>query len=245
MKKKIGVLTISHSQITKVFIFITFIILFRLNFYFPAVLLGADLKESTHNQSAGTIEDTDVFVWKGDYTIKTQDDIEKISGYRVVTGSLNIKDTNLHNLDGMESLIEVGFSLTISRNKYLSNFNGLSNLSSAMRIIINDNGALENINGLGILESVEDLMIFCNDNLSNIDGFNAITSLSGVLWINYNAALTSLSGLRNLSKIGEDLVIVGNSALSTLDLSSLTYIGRDLYIYDNVHLPITMLGFSY
>ncbi len=237
MKKENGILTLSYFKITKAIILITFLILLRLDFSSLAISWGADAKRLTHYHSIVTITDNDAFVWKGNYTIRTHDDIVAISGYRVVAGFLRIKDTNLYNLDGLESLIEVGLSLTISGNKYLSNISGLSNLSSAMQIVINDNDALENIHGLGILKSVENLMISCNDNLLNVDGLDTLTTISGSMYINNNSVLTSLSGLSHLITIIEDLVIVGNRALSALDLVDLTHVGRDLYIYDNIQLP--------
>jgi hypothetical protein len=171
-------------------------------------------------------------VWKGNYKIETIDDLKGLSGYTNITGYLEIKNTSLVNLDGLECLNKIDDGLEIEHNRLLTNIDGLKNLKSVEIIMINDNPALVNLDGLSSLTSVDDLVIVSNDLIKNVNNLSSITHVDNLL-INNNDSLINLDGLRNLKKISGDLVIVGNDVLSTLSLSKLKSIGNNLHIYGN------------
>ena len=65
-------------------------------------------------------------VWEGDYTIRNEADIAALSGYTEVTGHLIIGSfdgsdppTTFENLDGLENLTTVGYSLVIQKIHFL------------------------------------------------------------------------------------------------------------------------------
>jgi len=75
------------------------------------------------------------------------------------------------------------------------------------------------------------------DNITNLDGLNVLTIIRGSLELDFCNTPISLSGLINLTSIGEDLNFYNNSGLISLaGLENLTIIGRDLNIYECYNL---------
>jgi hypothetical protein len=193
-------------------------------------------KNASYDQNTATSKlnaaGPDTSVWKGNYTIETIDDLKVVSGYTTITGYLEIKNTSLVNLDGLECLNKIDGGMDIEHNRLLTNIEGLKNLKSVEIIMINDNPALLNLDGLSSLTSVDDLVIVSNDLINNVNSLSSITHVDTLL-INNNDSLINLDGFRNLKKISGDLVIVGNDVLSDLSLCKLKSIGNNLHIYGN------------
>ena len=174
-------------------------------------------------------------VIEGDVKING-DDITNLNGLIVldsINGELEIENTLLENLEGLNNLIKIGENgwdwLTIKHNDSLYNFEGLESLVS--------------IEG--------NLTVQLNPNLFNFSGLESLTSIGdsylsmGDLEIGWNSALTSLSGLENLVSIEEDLRIgvdfygerAPNPNLTDISaLENLTYIGDALIIGNNESL---------
>ena len=79
------------------------------------------------------------------------------------------------------------------------------------------------------------------DNITNLDGLSVLTAIVGNLNIGYidggNPALTSLTGLDNVTSIGGELGIWRNYTMTSLTgLENLTSIGGELYIHSNLTL---------
>ena len=82
-----------------------------------------------------------------------------------------------------------------------------------------------------------DLEIEYNDALTNLTGLDNLTSIGGYFWIENNAALISLTGLDNVTSIAGNLRIRSNAALITLTgLDNVTSIGGYLWIAYNAVL---------
>jgi hypothetical protein len=145
-------------------------------------------------------------------------DLAPLSSISIVHGTLEIYNTSLADLSGLDGLIEIG-GLAIGGNNNLVNLSGLDNLES----ICQDQGQTDlHIQDNDILTSVEALINASNICVENIN-------------INNNTALTNLSGLENVDAFGQ-ISISNNEALLNLDgLSGVTSV-YSLYIWNNYSL---------
>jgi len=218
-----------------------------------------------------TVENNFDAIWEGDYGITNQADLDALTGYVRVSGSLTV-NCDLENLTGLESLTSIGGSLligsanqtvhlynpsltslsglgnltsveghlVIGNNNALISLAGLENLTYAGAITINDNDLLINLIALEKLSTVGSLFITSNPALIDLSGLKSLTLVKERLVISRNYALTSLTGLENLTAAGE-LLLSSNSALTTLvALENLTSVG-DLWINWNIALT-TLAG---
>jgi hypothetical protein len=58
------------------------------------------------------------------------------------------------------------------------------------------------------------LSIAHNNHLTNLSGLENLTNIGEALWIQHNASLTSLDGLYHLNNLGTRLIIENNKALT-------------------------------
>ncbi len=183
-------------------------------------------------------------VWQGDYYIAGRTDVQMLNGYTEITGDLDIINSNLKSLEGLENLTNIGGDLYILGNDALTNLSGLENLASVGgdlaigEFYYMGNAALTSLSGLESLTSVGgELMININNELTSLSGLENLTSVGGGLNIGRNSALTSLSSLENLTSVGGYLAIWENTALTSLSgLENLTSVGGDLWIHSNYAL---------
>lgn len=173
--------------------------------------------------------------------IQTIGDLQTLAGITFLKGNLRIVESDLTNLDGLESLLCIGGSLEISGNPTLANLDGLSNLTqigNAIRIGPKDsspNTALQNIDGLGNVAHLgTHLWITMNPLITDIDALSRITSADNVV-ILANESLENIDGLTSLTEVRGYLEIgkknANNTKLENLDgLSNVTYVGEHLWI---------------
>ncbi len=123
--------------------------------------------------------------------------------------------TTFENLDGLESLTTVGYSLAIGYNNGLTSLSGLKNLTNvAFTLGIVENPALTSLSGLENIISVGfGLWIYRNDALTSLNGLEGITEAE-ILIIEDNDILTNLCALYNLSDLNNSLSIYNNTSLS-------------------------------
>ncbi len=69
--------------------------------------------------------------------------------------------------------------------------------------------------------------------ITNLNGFNVLTSIGGYLEINYNNALTSLTGLEGVTSIGGDLSITWTELTDLTGLNNLVSLGGNITIGGN------------
>ncbi len=182
-------------------------------------------------------------VWQGNYYITDSTDVQMLNGYTEITGVLDISNSNLKSLEGLETLTNIGRDLQISDNTALTSLSGLENLTSVGGYLEigsygEGNHALKSLSGLENLTSVGSTLDICNNAaLTSLSGLENLTSVGSTLDICNNYALKSLSGLENITSVGGDLCIQYNYALKSLSgLENLTSVGGSLYIDDNVIL---------
>lgn len=181
--------------------------------------------------------DTQNSVFEGDFTIKGLDDLAALSGYTEITGTLTISDTDLRNINGLESLSIIGGSFFIYNNSVLTNLNGLCRLTTiGGDLEIRENSALVSLSGLSKLTKVENwLTIESNPSIRNLHGLDSLTTIR-YLGIIDNTLLLNIDGLGKLAKIEESIDIISNPLLRNLHgLGSLTTAGY-LSIIDNALL---------
>jgi hypothetical protein len=175
-------------------------------------------------------------IYNGDLTLYSQAEV-KAFHYSEVTGSLTISGADIEDLTPLLSLKKVGGGLYIEGNDVLTNLDGLQNLTTVENLHIIGNSFLTTLEGLHNLSSVENLWIEGNQLLPNLEGLHNITSTKGFLIIRYNASLTNVDGLRNLSSVGIEggwLDISSNASLSNVDgLDKLTYVGAVWFSHDD------------
>ena len=147
-------------------------------------------KQSRYTDVTGVRIDAEPLIWEGDYTIGDADDLEAISGYSLITGTLSISTNALKDLKGLECLTEIQGGLYLSRNYSLASLEGLTNL--------------ETIGG--------NLMIDNNDGLTNLDGLKNLTLINGSLYMIYNDALMRIK-MDSLSDVGGEFIVMDNSNL--------------------------------
>lgn len=210
---------------------------------------GADGADGT-SYAAGT-------VLYGDYTIANNLDAALLAGVEVITGTLRVMSDvmpevrldDLQRVDGsltvtgstLERLVfpgltTVGGTVELRGNPRLTSLAGLSALTYAGRLRVDDNDALTSFVGLGPTLATQSAVIVDNDGVTTLAGLEGLTapeyvtitrsgalvSLSGLgvtetayLGVNANPALTSLDGLAGMVR-ADNVGIVENPLLVSL-----------------------------
>jgi len=138
-------------------------------------------------------EENEARIWEGDYYILTEADLESLSGYTSVTGTLFINYPTLISLEGLECLTQVGGNLEIYENDSLISFEGVDKLKY--------------VGG--------NMRIYDNDSLISLEGLEKLKYVGGHMRIRDNDSLTSLEGVDKLKSVGSELEINNNDELCT------------------------------
>ena len=140
------------------------------------------------------------------------------------------------------NLGEYSGDFTIGTQSEVATLAGYTSISGGLEI---NCPSCTDLSELVCLTSVGGLLYMeWNTALPNLDGLSGLTSVGGVLYISWNAVLTNLDGLSALTSVGGYLYIKYNAALTNLDgLNALTSMGEGLYINDNDALT-NLIGLS-
>jgi hypothetical protein len=143
--------------------------------------------------------------------------------------------TALTNVDGLENL-HVLSALTMVNAPHVQNLNGLANLERAdASLYLNNVPQLTTLQGLAKLEQTKNLLINGLSSLKDLRGLEGIREIDG-FEIAANAALESFTGLENLTRANNTILIANNMALSSLDgLSGLSSV-QAFYVSANMSL---------
>ncbi|TDM00518.1 MAG: hypothetical protein C4K58_04765 [Flavobacteriaceae bacterium] len=156
-------------------------------------------------------------------------------------GTLNIRYTNLINLDGLN--INSVQNIEIDTNPKLTEIKALKNITNLSSLTIITNTDLKELTGLDYLISADNISISGNDELISLNALNGLKYVNETFSISLNEKLISVN-LKSLYKVKnfklqanrilnevsaylkyvEDLTIVSNPKLSDF---------CDLSIYDN------------
>ena len=154
--------------------------------------------------------------------------------YEIILGHLTIRNTNIQNLTGLESLTSVG-GLSLHNNPLLVSTEGIDNLVKIdSYLMIKDNPLLKEITPLKLKEIQGSLFLRRNPLLEDLEGLKNLKTIGKMVLINDIDSLTSLEGLKNLTSVGTLFVISENDSLKDLNgLDNLVSIGESLEISNN------------
>ena len=130
----------------------------------------------------------------------------------------------------------ITFTTQSQIDNFQVNYPNCTEIEGDVEIYGND---ITNLNGLSVLTSTVGIIYIGtwaggNPALTSLTGLDNVTSIGGGLFVFNNDALISLSGLEGLPSIGGFLSIRNNDALISLTgLDNLTSIGGDLYIAEH------------
>ncbi len=175
------------------------------------------------------------------------DQLEEVGDFNVLNSELNsfkglknLKNiekslfvnnvSRLENLEGLNNLARIGGSLNINGPNFI-NYKGLSRLKTVDGLIVfgRDMDAFTGFTGLESLESITGSNGLALDkvNILTLQGLDNLQEVSNLFLT--NTTLQNLESLSNLTSIGGDVMIKGNSNLVNLEgLNSVISISGDL-----------------
>ena len=190
--------------------------------------------------------------------------ISSLSGLGQIGGSLAVhQNINLLELDGLQSLKLLGRdagtdALSLTHNASLTNIGALAGLELVLaRVVVDSNASLTSLSGLGGVLEAGTIVITGNAELREWDALKQLETCAQPLTVADNARLESLefpsllrcdsmiiasnaalerAELPRLAVVQNDLTVVGNSTLQSLDLRRLDSVGA-LTISGNPRLP--------
>ncbi len=197
----------------------------------PGAVSGNDTDSETGTDPRG---DTDSSTCQGgtrggNAILDEQARVADLEGYRGVAGNLTVTGS-VESLDRLGCLTHIGRSLRIE-GSLLRDLDGLQNVETLQTVEIQNTPVLREVRLDGLSETGA-LTVASNNALRRIDLPNLVSLGSeladGAVYISQNDALdsTDLSGLETAGK----LWLIANPALSTIDLSVLRTLERDLYL---------------
>ena len=160
--------------------------------------------------------------------------LEPLSNLKKVNFTFRIQNVQLLDLEGLNSLENVGGDFIIQSAIKLLNINALTSFTIISgKLNISNNDSLLDIDGLNQIQSLQSLTINENLNLLSIDGISNIDSIEEDIFISKNFKLTNIDALSNISTI-KNIVISFNFILKDLNgLSSLTNVENSFKIDGN------------
>ena len=155
------------------------------------------------------------------------DDLHGLSGLEEIAQVLEIRDTELKSLSGLDALRTVKGQVMIFENRHIRNMEGLSSLNQiGHSLVVKGNGALTTLSGMEFLIHVSGSVdIQFNRMLANLTGLENLASINGTLGVMNNDRLREITQLKSLRAIAGSCAIVGNRNLKEIDLSATQSIG--------------------
>ncbi|MGH1386453.1 hypothetical protein [Kordia sp.] len=200
-----------------------------------------------------------VTILQGNVILRTQADVDAIGAqrYNVINGYLNIGDrwaedhipvpSDITDLSPLNTIISVTRQVEIQSNPLLTSLEGLSQLSVASGLIVNDNENLASLDGLTNFRAIEGnsfvsrqtvysggvISFLNNASLTSIEALSNINpQVLNSVSVN-TTGLTSLEGLENITNVATLQVINNNNLTSLAALEGLTAINNTLLIFGN------------
>ncbi len=152
--------------------------------------------------------------------------------------NLDILETSVKNLNGLENLKKVTGDIRIEFNEYLTSVDKLQGVSGVLEnFTIVANPLLTTI-GINKIEKVnESLVIQGNLKLQNIDNLKSITTVTNEIVVSDNLKLSTLQGLNGITGSVNKVQITINPMLTELNcFEKVTTINEKIVISNNVNL---------
>lgn len=193
------------------------------------------------DDDSSTVTQPQANIFEGNVVLTSQAEVDAfgLERYDEIEGSMiigfsSLEETNITNLNALNSIESIQYGLTIKNNPLLLNLNGLNGLNyiNGGTLEINSNEMLNNINDLSGLLSFKSLVVEDNPMLLNLDGLEGVRLSRESIVINNNNALLNIDGLSGLDTVdGVIVFIAGNPSLSSINgLSNLQFVAGDLII---------------
>lgn len=159
----------------------------------------------------------------------------QLDGIQTVTDRITFRGNSALNNLSLTNLMTVGSNCEFT-NSQLTNFNGLSSLSSINGLlVINTHSNLASFSGLSSLQSIRGISIVNNPLLSDLTGMTALNTNNGRLLIRNNPNLMDLTGLPTVTPTSE-ISISTNAGLKNLTGLEYLTIAPKLSISNNANL---------
>ena len=192
-------------------------------------------------------------VWSGDYTARSQADLDLLARYTQVTGNLQIASTELTSMTGPACLEAVGGTLRFTENRYLARIDGfdqLETIGGSLRFEYNGSGLVVDgfddlysvggdvrndgqsatFQGFARLERIDGRIIGTEASLY-ITGMNDLSTLGGMGFVECNRIY--LDGLTDLEQVLGSIDFNTNGTVSPAGLINLSTIGGSLIFRDS------------
>ena len=143
------------------------------------------------------------------------------------------RNNNLTTFDAFENLVQIEKTLSIRVNPKLESVPVISENTTLSRIDIWSNDSLKSIDFLSNIERARDVSIGFNNALKSLEGLGNLKAVEENLGIINNATLTSVNALSKLDSVKGRFAIAFHKVLENIDgLTHLKHAGS-LLIYDN------------
>ncbi|MEW5849049.1 MAG: hypothetical protein AB2A00_09545 [Myxococcota bacterium] len=181
---------------------------------------------------------------QGNYTITNTADLDQLSAYVEVTGTLLIDAPGVTSLHGLEGLARVG-ELLVEHNDMLQDLTGLGGLTEVQSVRVANNPGLRSLWGLHNVATVTgSIQIEDNPQLARLDAFHEVQRVGGYISVHHNPVLEELRAFTRLTEVHGLLALERNELLHDLSsLGALQAVGDALIITRNpVLLTLAGLG---
>ena len=223
----------------------------------------ADIGVDAASDGAADAEVVEERILFGSYTIRNSLDLEQISEFTRITGSLTVQITympevripNLETVD-MGVTIQHVWGVTSISFDSLTRVGGALAIQNSFSIVNND----LNHAGFPSLTEVESLRINLHPNLMSLDvaqlrtvesldigvtnlselGFPALNSVSTDFNVRGHDSLVDIAA-PNLTEVGRHFRLDYNDSLIRISFPELSRVGGDFYMTNNVQLPVCLV----
>lgn len=168
-------------------------------------------------------------------------DLSPLADLVIVSKGLQIKNTQLKNLQGLNKLEVTGndfmHSMIIENNPLLESLDGLDRISTINgHFFVTDNPSLRSVNGFMKLQKLEAFTVVNNRKLAVMGGFGKLNRITFGLDIRKNDSLPDLYCFANLRETGALRIVENNALTSMYGLNRLKNIAQNLDIESNAGL---------
>ncbi len=163
------------------------------------------------------------------FTTQSQVDNFKANypGCTIIEGNVTINDTNISNLDSLNSITAINGTFRLIDNNPIS-LTGLQHITSLGGLRIDDD-AINYLYGLDNVEIIYGDFDIIDCHGISTEGLTSLEEVQGDVYFNDNTGLT-IDGLPALEKIGGSLIIDDNEITSLEGLINVKGIGGELII---------------
>jgi len=170
--------------------------------------------------------------YNGSWSIKKDDDVQRIEPCQVITGDLEISYCSLENIT-LNNLREVGGLLRVRNNASLKRvtLNGLKKVGHAFHFT--DNPAVDWMNYSALTEIGNNLTVRNNDALASVE-MTYLETVGRSIEVEGNAVISAI--YIKATQVEHSVEVKQNPKLTKIIMESIQEIGHELKVHHNVEL---------